>query len=544
MPELLPARMINEYAYCPRLFYLEWVQSQFVDNLETVQGREVHRRVDIESGDIGEDDHRPRVARSVLLSSNRLGLIAKIDLVESSGGEVSPVDYKRGTAPNIPERAFEPERVQLCVQGMILRESGYRCSRGVLYFAGSRERVEVEFDESLCKRTTELAAEARDIAARQWAPPPLLDSPKCPRCSLVGICLPDEINHQSGRFDGPPRRLIPSDPSAAPLYVTEQGAYVGVRSGRVEVRKKKELLASRRVIDVSQICIFGNAQLSTQALRSLFARQIPVLYFSYGGWFAGIAHGHPSKHVALRMRQLAEAGRQQIPLPREFVRGKVANARTLLRRNARRAVDRALGDLKRAQTRLDSVDSQQELLGVEGLAARIYFGAFAAMLQEDSAFATSFDEGGRSRRPPRDPVNCLLSFCYGLLVKDLTAATLGVGFDPYVGLYHRPRFGRPALALDLAEEFRPLVADSVVVNVINNGEVGPADFVSRAGGVQLTAAGRKSVIRAYERRLAMELTHPVFEYRITMRRALELQARFLGACLLGEVPNYVALTTR
>ncbi len=545
IPDLLPARMVNEFAYCPRLFYLEWVQSQWCENLDTVQGQDVHRRVDREAGTLSpKGDARPRVARSVSLASEKMGLSARVDLIESNDGEVVPVDYKKGCVPSVPERAYEPERVQLCVQGLLLREAGFTCERGILYFAGSRERVVVDFDDELCTRTLELAAAAREVATHDVPPHPLVDSPKCPRCSLVGICLPDEVNQQSGRITSPPRRLIPSDPSAAPLYVTEQGAYIGVRAGRVEVRKKKELLLSRRVIDVSQVCVIGNAQVSTQALRSFFSRQVPVLYFSYGGWFSGIAQGHPSKHVGLRMKQLAEALRQDVRFAKAFVRGKIANARTLLRRNGRGPLDQALADLKRAQARVDSVDTQQELLGVEGLGARVYFRAFTTMLRGNEGLAEQFGTNGRGRRPPPDPVNCLLSFCYGLLTKDLTAVVLGVGFDPYVGLYHRPRFGRPALALDLAEEFRPLVAESVVINLINNGEIGPGDFVSRAGGVQLTADGRKSVIAAYERRLAVELTHPIFKYKVTMRRALELQARLLGACLLGEVAEYEPLLTR
>src|SRR6185437_4075037 len=135
-------------------------------------------------------------------------------------------------------------------------------------------------------------------------------------------------------------------------------------------------------------------------------------------------------------------------------------------------------------------------------------------------------------------VNCLLSFCYGMLTKEMLAACLAVGFDPYVGLMHRPRFGRPALALDLAEEFRPLLADSTVLTLINNREVSAGDFVVRAGAVTLTAEGRKAVIRAWERRMATQLRHPVFGYSVSYRRAVELQARILAAHLTGELSQY------
>ncbi len=152
--------------------------------------------------------------------------------------------------------------------------------------------------------------------------------------------------------------------------------------------------------------------------------------------------------------------------------------------------------------------------------------------------------GLRNRRPPTDAVNCLLSFCYALLTKELLASCLAVGFDPYVGLYHRPRFGRPALALDLAEEFRPLLADSTVLTLVNNREITASDFVVRAGAVALTPEGRKTVIRAWERRMTAHVRNPMFGYQVSYRRAAELQARILAARLTGELPAYQPLVTR
>lgn len=546
VPELLPARMLNEYAYCPRLFFLEWVQDRFAHSDDTAEGSYHHRAVDREDGAAPlPDEGEVRRAQSVLVSSPELGAIARVDVVEGSGGEVIPVDTKRGKPPDIPEGAWEPERVQVCIQGLLLREAGYKCERGEIYFAGARRRVAVELDDELVARTLQLLREAREVAAHDLPPPPLVDSPKCPRCSLVGICLPDETNMLAARAERTPRKLLPSDPSARPLYITEQGARLSARKGRLEVVKKRETLASVRPIDVSQVCIYGNAQVTTQALRSLFRRDVPVCYFTYGGWFSGIAHGLPSKHVELRRRQVIVGGRGGLPAAKAFVAGKVSNQRTLLRRNARSDVDAALGQLKQIMLKIPRATSVQELLGLEGAAARSYFGSFASMLREELALpGEPFAFEGRNRRPPKDAVNCMLSFAYALLVKDLTAVCLAVGFDPYMGLFHRPRFGRPALALDLAEEFRPLVGDSVVIGTINNGEIRPSHFVVRAGGVALTREGRLAVIDAYERRLDVELRHPWFGYTVSYRRLLEVQARILGAYLLGEVPRYEAVATR
>lgn len=546
VPELVPARMVNEFSYCPRLFFLEWVQSRFEDNADTVDGRYVHRYVDRGGGAAPlPEEGELRAARSVQLSSPTLGLVAKIDIIEGDGGAVSPVERKRGRPPDNEHRSWEPERVQVCVQGLLLRDAGYSCEVAYLSFEETRERIEVPLDDALVARTRELLGELRAVAAREEPPPPLVDSPKCPRCSLVGICLPDETNALAGRQDLPLRRILPRDPANRPVYVTEQGATVGRDGGRLEVRRKGELLSSIRLIDVSQLCLFGNVGVSSQALRELFVREIPTCWFTFGGWFCGVATGLPGKNVDLRRRQVGIAGQGGLAIARVMVAGKIRNSRTLLRRNARESVPEALQRLSVGEQAALEASSFAELLGLEGAAARTYFESFPTMLAASKRLPGSpFEWDGRNRRPPRDAVNCLLSYVYSMLVKDLTVGTLAVGFDPYLGFFHRPRFGRPALALDLAEEFRPLVADSVVIGVINNGEVTEGDFVSRAGGVSLTPAGRKAVLAAYERRLDVEVTHPLFGYRITYRRILDVQARLLAAHLLGEVPAYVAFCTR
>lgn len=546
VPDLVPARMLNEFTYCPRLFFLEWVQARFADSADTVEGRYQHRVVDSPKGPAPLPGEGELVAaRSLLLSSERLGLVARVDLLEGDGSEVRPIDTKHGSPPDTPERAWEPERVQLCAQGLLLREAGYTCTAGVLYFAEVRQRVSIPFDGDLIERTLALLSQLRQVAASDLAPPPLLDSPKCPRCSLVGICLPDELNALAARSATPPRRLVPSDSQARPLYVTEQGTTLGHRDGRLVISRAKETLDSVRVIDVSQVSVFGNVQVTTQLLRELFAREIPVCWFSYGGWFSGMAEGLPSKHVELRRRQVATSGQGGLAIARGFVTGKIRNARTLLRRNAREPVDGVVASLGALADQAGAATSTASLLGIEGAAARLYFSKWPAMVRGELRLpGAPFSFGGRARRPPPDAVNCLLSYCYALLVKDLTATAFAVGWDPYIGFYHRPRFGRPALALDMAEEFRPIIAESVVLTLLNNGEIEPADFVIRAGGVALLGPGRKAVLAAYERRLDHEVRHPTFGYKITYRRVLEVQLRLLAAHVLGEVPAYIPFMTR
>ena len=188
-----------------------------------------------------------------------------------------------------------------------------------------------------------------------------------------------------------------------------------------------------------------------------------------------------------------------------------------------------------------SADSLQTLLGIEGAAARVYFANFAPLIKSDRS---TFDFRTRNRRPPRDPVNAVLSFLYSMLIKQALISAVAVGFDPYMGFYHQPKYGRPALALDLAEEFRSIIADSATLTLFNNSELKEGDFIRRSGAVALTEGGRKAVIRAFERRLDTLITHPLFNYSISYRRVMEVQARLLGRFLLGELKKYPAFTTK
>jgi CRISPR-associated protein Cas1 len=285
---------------------------------------------------------------------------------------------------------------------------------------------------------------------------------------------------------------------------------------------------------------------TTPVIQELCQRDIPLCYLSSGGWFYGITHGMSHKNVELRRRQYAIASdpARCLALARRFVQTKIANCRTLIRRNHPSPADALLEDLKGDIRRAGQADRLDALLGVEGTAARRYFSAFAEMLRPDEGEAATFDLEARNRRPPRDPVNALLSLAYAMLTREWTVVLLSVGFDPYLGFYHQSRYGRPALALDLMEEYRPLIADSLVLTVVNTGELRAEHFVRVPGAVALSAAGRRKFIEAYERRMSQEITHPIFGYRISYRRLLEVQARLLGRHLTGEIPHYPAFTTR
>ncbi len=580
LPEYLPARMLNEFVYCPRLFFYEWVEGLFAHSVDTVEGGQRHEKLGETPQAMpapGEEAPERFHARSVSLSSETHRLTAVLDLVEGSGTGATPVDYKHGAPKRTDDgiEAWPADRAQVCVQAIILRENGYACDEAIVYYDQTRQRVRVPIDEALVAATLAALAEARALAARGTIPSPLVDSPKCPRCSLVGICLPDETvtalgwheredpaheqpllfpdaEAETRPFATPPtlkdvRRLVPARDDLRPLYVTGYGLSIGRSGEALEVREKGKVVQKVRLHEISQVNVFGNATVTAGAIDALVGSDKPVAYFSTGGWFYGMTMGLGLKNVFLRLEQFRKADdeRFSVLLARAITATKIRNQRTLLQRNHEEPPAQAIERLKQLARQAEAAASLETLLGIEGTAARVYFEHFGGMLKaEDADERPTFDFTTRNRRPPRDPVNALLSLAYSFLARDLTIICQAVGFDPFVGFYHQPRFGRPALALDLMEGFRPLVADSAVLSAINTRMVGPGDFLRVGPAVSLTASGRKGFIRAYEQRMDTLVTHPLFGYRVSYRRVLEIQARLLARVVTGELPHYPGFETR
>ncbi len=540
---MVPARMLNEWVYCPRLAWLMWVEAAWADTGDTEAGRRVHRRVDAKADALPAPDDLDEVTaklRSVTLGSEALGLVAKCDLLDIDEGAVVPVDTKVGARPHVAAGAYEPERVQLCAQALLLEEAGYTVPEAAIWYAGSRERVRIELDEGLRARTRQGIAELRLTALGTKAPPPLVDSPKCPRCALAAICLPDEVGFF--RTHHPPRPLNPSAEPALPLYVQAMGARIRKDGERLVVETDDAKL-SAAFDEVSQLVVVGPTGITTPALHECLRREVPVTWMSTGGWVLGhtVSTGH--KTIDTRLAQFAACtdATRSLAFAKGLVAAKIRNQRTLLRRNWRDDQDRTDRDatlerLRQLAVRAETATAVDVLLGLEGEAAATYFAGFERMLRPDALPAFAWT--ARNRRPPQDPINALLSFTYALLTRAWLATLSAVGFDPYLGAYHRPRHGRPALALDMMEPYRPLVADSTVLQVVNNGEVDGAGFVVGHGSAALKPPARKALIQAFERRLDQETTHPVFGYRVSMRRLFEVQARLLDRHWRGEVEPY------
>ena len=593
-----PCRGVAEHAYCPRLFYYMTVEGIFAPSADTEQGKGTHRRVDRPSAAIPEpcakdngdgckstekleesesDPERPRSVRSLALTSQRLGLTATLDLAEINGNVAVPVEYRKGrprrngggqVAEAIDELMEEPrslpgpgpwptDRVQLGLQVLLLEEADYTVPEAYLYYAAERIRRRVEVDDAL-RRDALAELEAAKHTAEGQRPPPLVHDPRCPRCSLQPICLPDEINHQ--RFtalsvDGrpvdekpTPRKLWPPRDDGIHVVLQREGVRVGVRGQSVRIADKNGVVVRNLPLaNIESLAVVGPVQLSTQALAVFAEQDVPVAFLTAAGRVTAMMDPLGPTSAAVRTAQVRvfDQPEKALELARAVTVAKIANQRTLLMRNHANLPSRVASDLQESIASAGRVATMNELRGYEGNAAAIYFKHFAGMFKEGVAeIAARFNANGRRRRPPPDPINAVLSFGYSMLTNECTAACRLASLEPTIGALHATRPGRPAMSLDLMEPFRPLIADSVAVSAFNRGELTEGHFLYTASGCALTDAGRKAFFAAYGRRMGVEVTHPVFEYRLSYRRMLMLHARLVAAWLLGEVPTLTFLTTR
>lgn len=544
----MPVRRLHNYVYCPRLFYLQWVENVFVDNEDTVEGRALHRRVDEpvrtkESCLLEEGGS----LKSLYLSSDVLGLTGIVDIIEQTvDGQRCLLDYKKGSPARGEDgnwKVKDNDAVQLAAYSLLLEESGINIDKAAIYYAEIRKRVYVELTESLRTRVIKYLGEARRIAESQVCPPPLCDS-RCLYCSAYSVCLPFETRAwgmAKKSENPPPRPPMPPCDGGELLFVQNREAQVGIHGGEIVVRLKGELISKHPIHQLEALCLYGAIQVSAQAQQALMEQGIPISWFSPAGRFIGTAQGLPCSGVDARMGQYRvwSSPELRLAIASQIIRAKIHNQRVMLMRNAKCEND----VLKQMAVLRDSCAEQvslQALRGIEGRAAALYFANFSGMLKTEQGF----DFEGRNRRPPKDPVNALLSMGYSMLVKELTGIAFMVGLDPFLGFLHSPRYGRPALALDMMEEFRPLIADSTVITLINRGEITADDFENTSRGVLLKDSARRQFWRAWTRRLDTEITHPEFGYKMTYRRMLVVQMRQLWRLYKNEISTYHPFVTR
>lgn len=563
---LWQARSVAEHAYCPRLFYYMAVEGLFLPSADTEAGTRVHRRVDQpskteEDEDESGDGSRPKVVRSLALTSQTLGLTATLDLAEIDGQTAVPVEYRKGRPrrqvmappPDDPGEAEQPplshaeawptDRVQVGLQALLLEEANYTVPHAVLYYASEKLRLTIPVDDGL-KAEALATLEAAKKCAEGPRPLPLINDSKCVRCSLQPICLPDEVNQQRLE-EVKPRQIWPPRDEGIHIVTQKEGARIGVRGAAMRITDR-DGIAVRDVplANLETLAVLGSVQVSTQAIQVLADRSIPVAFLSGAGRLVAIVDPLDSVSADVRRAQVRRFDDPQatLALARAVIAAKIANQRTLLQRNHEKLPESVSSNLAEEAANASSAQSMPTVRGHEGQAAAIYFEHFSGMFK--GSIGGEFDKHGRQRRPPPDPINACISLAYTMLTNECVAALRQARLEPSIGAFHVSRPGRPALALDLMEPFRPLIGDSIAIAGFNRGELTEGHFICTASGCMLTAAGRRAFFGIWGRRMDTEITHPVFKYRLSYRRMLVLHARMIAAWLIGEVPSLSFLTTR
>ena len=528
-PDPIPISLVAHQVFCPRRAWLE-AAGETTDTWQVAEGTASHAATDDPS------TARPGSLRAIDVADAALGITGRCDTVEvASDGRLTVVEYKATPVRREPV-VTGAMRIQLALQTGALRSAGHVVAGQAVYFTNHRLRVPVPLDGDDMVAAVEAVAATRATVDAAEAPAPLEDDPRCTACSHAGICLPEERAETVVA-----RRILVADPDTQVVHLATPGSRASTRAGRLLVHARGEEVASVPLERIAGIVVHGNVDLSGALIREALWRSLAIVWCTGTGRVVGWATPGAGPNGAGRVRQHEAAAGGRPDLAREFVGAKIANQATLLRRNGDAA--EAVHAMRVLGRRAAAARTATELLGLEGEAAALYFGRFTSML------APRVRDAGlglrtRSGRPATDPVNAALNYAYALLLADVVRAVAACGLDPHAGFLHSSGRNKPALALDLCEEFRAPVADSTVIGAFNNGELGPADFSSVLGSTRLREDGRRALIAAYERRVQTEFRHPVFGYSATWRRAMEIQARMVLGVIDGTQPRYVGIRTR
>ncbi len=532
---------LHALAYCERLFYLEEVEEIRVADDRVYDGRTLHESLD-EEGTLVEMN----------LESERIGIRGKLDALRRRDGHLIPYEHKKGRSRK-GDAGAEPwpsDRLQVGAYAMLVEEAtGEEVPEGRIRYHTDNVTVRVPVNDDVRAEVRGAVARARELSESPVRPPVTTNERLCVRCSLAPVCLPEEARKASAR-ERPATRLFPPDDERRPVHVLGHGTRIG-RSGDELVVTPREGDPTREPIhEVRSVTVHANGSISSQALHLCSDHGVAVHWFGPGGFYVG-SFWRDDAAVQRRIRQY-EALRDEetkLGLARTLVKARAeSQLRFLLR--ATQGDDRessgvatAVKGIRQSLASVAKAASPESLLGFEGQAAACYFGAVPSLLVEQ--VDERMRPRDRNRRPPRDPFNALLSFGYGLLLREIVQAIRTVGLDGSFGFYHRPRSSAPPLALDLMELFRVPIVDMAVVAAVNRQQFQPdADFTYAGQQVWLSDGGRRKAIEIVERRLSDLWRHPVLDYSLSYRRHIELEVRLLEKEWSGEPGLFASARVR
>ncbi|MDQ3013404.1 MAG: type I-MYXAN CRISPR-associated endonuclease Cas1 [Acidobacteriota bacterium] len=562
----LAVHSLHALAYCERLFYLENVEHLRVADERVFAGRRLH--VELERKEDEGD------VLTMTLESARWGLMGKVDCIRRRDGMLIPYEHKRGRAARSSTgeaEAWWNDKLQVFAYAALVEEhSGQTITEGRIRYHADNVMVRVVIDDDAWRLLAEAVARARELQATIARPPVTANERLCAKCSLAPVCLPEEArlgNGVTGRRNESaaitslspslpvpkppspkPVRLFPADDDRQALHVVTQGARVGRKGDRIEVAPPLgagEQSQLYPVNEIGQVVLHGFAQISTQALGFLAQHEVGVHWLTNGGRYLG-AWSSGAGGVQRRIRQYKALTDSEfcLRLAKQLTEARVRGQMGFLIRASRESGRNT--DAEKAAALADCIRTIRKLLGpmaraknihslrgYEGSIGAQYFKALPHLISDEAGEKMKPD--GRTRRPPRDRANALLSFGYALLMKDVLNAILVVGLDPSLGFYHQPRSQAHPLALDLMELFRVPLVDLPVIASINRRQWDEDDDFTIAGQqVWLSASGRKKLIAIYERRKQDQWKHPVIGYSLSYARLMELEVRLLEKEWMNE----------
>ena len=530
----LSVASLHALVYCPRLFYLEEVERIRVADAAVFAGRRLHEEIALAEDEAG-------VERETFADED-LGIRGAVDVLRRRDGALIPYEHKRGRSAGKPgaREAWQTDRVQVAAYAMLIeRAYGVTVSEGRVRYHADAVTVRVPVDGPLREQVLAAIAQGRGLRTSVARPPVTSNERLCVRCSLAPVCLPEETR-LGADADFTPLRLLPPHPDGQTVHVLEHGASVGRSGDELKVRTRDGGETALPSAEVGQLVLHGFAQVTTQALRLCVERDIGVHWVTLGGGVIGsLAPGAAAGQRHLRQFAALSDGAVALGLARRLVLAKLESQLRYLLRAARgleprpEEIDVGAAALRTALHGAAKAESLAALLGHEGGGAAGYFGGLCALVVPDLRDAFVLD--GRSRRPPRDRTNALLSYGYGMLYREVLTAIIAVGLHPGVGFYHQPRSSAHTLALDLMELFRVAIVDMAVMAAINRRTFDPVqDFRLSPGQVLLSDTGRRKVIEVIERRKADEWRHSVVGYSLSYARLIELEVRLLEKEWSGE----------
>lgn len=532
---LIRASALHALGYCERLFYLEEVEEIRLADEAVYAGRTLHE-------ERSTPDPSGTEWRNYLVSSPALGLIGKLDAARQRDGAWVPYEHKRGRARRADDgtpEAWPSDRLQVIAGALLLGEElGQPIPAGRVRYHADNVTVQVVIDDHAHAELRQALDRARELRTSLQRPP-VADNPNlCLRCSLAPVCLPEE-GRLSRDAEWTPVRLFPPQAEGQVVHVLSPRSRVGRTGQTLVVTGEETDRRSLPIHEVAGVVLHGYVQITTQALHLCASEGVPVHWLTGGGRHIGsLAAGGGGVQRRIRQYQALTDPGTCLRLARRLALARIAGQLRYLLRATRggergpqlRQTIAILREQLRAVPHAEGIDT---IRGHEGVAARAYFGRLPDLLAP--SVGPELRPAGRSRRPPRDRFNAILSFGYALLYRSVLGAILAVGLEPALGFFHTPRSSAPPLALDMMELFRVPIWDLTVIGALNRRQWDPsADFEVARDHVWLSEQGRRKAIGLYEGRLQETWKHPITDYSLSYARTIELEVRLLEKEWTGE----------